>query len=598
MSNPLSVLARYRRLDHAQRFAVTAVFSVLACAILFAWLLESTVRQTVKRNDESQTASFVRHVIATEFGTGFFQVNEPIRDIELGKRFLTALALEEVFRIKVYNREGRIIWSDETELLGIRFPDNLLLEQALGGEVTSIIEEPERDEHIFERGTFDRIMETYVPIREAQEVVGVVELYRYPETLFRQSKMATLLVWGASLGLGALLYLAMVGVVRRINNTQRRLEKSLRRSADQLTAEKSKLEGIVNAVGAGLIQVDSTGRILWANEMAESWFGGKAGLIGTSAPEWLCADRLVCDNCPFDPDSLSSAGPIHCEHVISAADGGQRTFQIVTTPEPPTDPDEKTDHFLQLILDVTESKEVEAQLRQADKMSVVGQLAAGIAHQINNPVGILLTTITHRRESKGGAEIPGGLESDFEMMERQCRRIDQSVRSLLSFSRKPEGISVPVDLRSVLEEAILLTQPRMKHGSVVLETVFAEEPCITLGDPNDVLQLTLNLINNAIDAMSEGGRLTIKAGRHHNGEDSKVILKVSDTGTGLPEGEPDRIFEPFFTTKEIGHGTGLGLAVSKRIVESFGGEIRATNNKLGGAEFEVRFPMDETYSNA
>ncbi|MFQ5348864.1 MAG: ATP-binding protein [Thermoanaerobaculia bacterium] len=599
MSSRTSIVDRWRRLDHAQRFAVTALVSVLACAVFFGWLLKSTVQRAVRENDERQTSTFVRHVISTEFGTSLFKRREPLADTELGNRIMAALALDEVFRLKVYNLEGRIIWSDEPELLGIRFPDNQFLDLSLAGEVTSVIEEPERTEHVFERGMFERIMETYIPIREDGSVVGVVEIYRHPQTLMRQLRLATILVWGASLGGGVLLYLAMVGVVGRINRTQRGLERNLRRLADDLSAEKSKLERIVNAVGAGLILADETGTIQWANDTAESWFGAGGSLVGSNAVRQFCQEHPPCESCPFVSDRPSLTAALVCEHALVAGDGGARTFQIITTPEPPGSADGRPIHYLQLILDVTESREVEAQLRQADKMALSGQLAAGIAHQINNPVGILMTTITHQLESKrpaGEGEERG--VSDLEMMARQCRRIDQSVRSLLSFSRKPEGVLVPVDLRAVLEEAILLARPRMEHGGVELATDFDDRPSITRGDPNEILQLILNLINNAIDAMPEGGDLSIAAARTQDGGGPALLLTVSDSGTGLPAGAPAQVFEPFFTTKEIGRGTGLGLAMSKRAVESLGGSIQAADGDEGGAVFTVTIPLDDGLDSA
>ena len=572
---------------------------MLACAVLFGWLLKSTVRRAVREYDERQTATFVRHVITTEFGTGFFKRNRPLPDAELGAQIIAALALDEVFRIKVYNLEGRIIWSDERELLGIRFPDNMFLDRALKGEVTSVIEEPERTEHVFERGLFETVMETYVPIREGGSVVGVVEIYRHPETLLWQLRLATGLVWGASFGGGALLYLAMVGVVRRINRTQRGLEKDLRRLADDLTAEKSKLERIVNAVGAGLILADGEGTIEWANDTAESWFGDGGGLVGTDAVQRFCQDHPPCDGCPFFSERADFRAPLVCEHSLPAGDGASRTFQIITTPEPSADEDGRPDHFLQLILDVTEIREVGAQLRQADKMALTGQLAAGIAHQINNPVGILLTTITHQLESRRAA---GGHDddrtADLEMMERQCQRINQSVHSLLSFARKPESIQVPVDLRSVLEEAVLLARPRMEQAGVTLETALEDRPCVTHGDPNDVLQMILNLLNNAIDAMPDGGELRVDASRRESWNGPSFLLVVTDRGSGLPDGDPARVFEPFFTTKEIGRGTGLGLAMSKRTVEALAGTIAAANAAAGGAEFTVEIPVDHGHEDA
>jgi signal transduction histidine kinase len=576
-----------------------ALVCVLACAVLFGWLLNNTVHRIVLDNSEAQTATFVRHLFSTEFHESLFLNNEPIHDVDLGRRLLESLALEDVFRIKIFGRDGTIIWSDETELLGVRFPDNMFVVRALEGEITSVIEAPKRTEHVFERGMFDKIMETYVPITYGGEVIGVVEVYRHPTDFFRQTKLASVLLWCASLGGGTLLYLAMVGVVRRINDAQHRLGRDLRRSADELAAEKSKLERIVNAMGAGLVLVGPDGRVQWTNETAESWFGGDAQLVGASVLDRFCRDRPLCRGCPLDsvkrssgPVAPSSGVPVICEHEFPSVEGRDRVYQFITTPERSIDPEGISGNFLQLILDVTEAKAVEAQLRQGDKMSLVGQLTAGIAHQINNPAGILLTTITHHlgrvKEDDGDC-----LKRDLEMMERQCRRIDHSIRSLLSFSRMPEGNRVPVDLATVLKEGIELTEPRMKRNSVAVETSLDERPCVTMGDPNDVLQVVLNVLNNAIDAMPEGGDLKIALKRTPPRDGLGLCITVSDTGEGLPPGNAARVFEPFFTTKETGRGTGLGLAVSTRIVEALGGKIGAANGETGGAVFEIRFPTNE-----
>jgi len=589
---PQGTLSRWARLDHAQRFSVVALLSVFACAILFSALLQRTVHRIVRDNDERQTASFMRHVISTEFEDALFTDNEPIQDVDLGRRLLNALALDEVFRIKLYGQDGTIVWSDEKELLGIRFADNEYLNEALIGETNSVIETPDRTEHAFEKGMFDRIMETYIPIYRGGVVIGVVEIYRHPEKLFLATKLATWVLWASSLGGGALLYLAMVGVVRRINNTQRKLEKDLRRSADELTAEKTKLERILNAMGAGLVQVNADGRIQWANERAESWFGNGKGLVGASTLNKFCKEEDGCNHCPFTSTERPTKFPVVCESRVRNTDGHERVYQLITTPEPPIAPEGTPVNFLQLMLDVTDAKTVEAQLRHADKMSLTGQLAAGIAHQINNPVGILLTTITHRLANLEG-NVNGDLVSDFQMMERQCRRIDQSVRSLLSFSRMPAGVCVPLDLRSVIAEAIELTEPRMKGNGVRVETSFEERPYVAPGDPNDTLQVVLNLINNAIDAMPEGGDLKLALDIRESRSDSSVLLTVTDRGEGLPAGDPEQVFEPFFTTKARGHGTGLGLAVSKRIMDGLGGTIGAANGDNGGAVFHVRFPVGE-----
>ncbi len=183
------------------------------------------------------------------------------------------------------------------------------------------------------------------------------------------------------------------------------------------------------------------------------------------------------------------------------------------------------------------------------------------------------------------------------MMERQCRRIDQSVQSLLSFSRASEGERVPVDLKEVIDEALLLTSPRMKQSSIQLNVQLDERPCVSIGDPNELLQMVLNVVNNAIDAMPDGGRLTIQLGvlspesQLSAGERSDLLLTFSDSGHGIPGELIERVFELFFTTREVGSGTGLGLAVTKRIVKSVGGTISAESSPGAGAVFRIQLPM-------
>ncbi len=584
---------RWTRLELIKRFSIVASVCVLACALVFGWLLKDTAYRMAQDGENDLTAAVVRHQFSGRLSNDVFRTGQPIQDPGLGEQLLAALSLEDVFRIKLYGTDGQIIWSDETELLGRRFPDNVFLERALQGEVVSVIETPHRTEHVFERGTYELIMEVYVPIFDEGSVVGVAEIYRHPERFFRQTRNSAIRLWSASLIGGALLWFAMVGIVRRISNHQRKLEMQLRQYAEDLGREKATLEGIVNAVGAGLVLVDREGRIRWANQKAVLWFGQSEPLIGASSHLLLCQQETPCEACPLGL-SPASEFPVRCERRLPGSNGNDRLFEVITTPQHPTDDDEE--QYLQLILDVTESREMEAQLQQATKVALIGQLAAGIAHHINNPAGILLTTITHHLGVK--ETYPSGLMRDLEMMERQCRRIDHSVRSLLSFARTSDDVRVEVDLRKIIGEAVLLGRPNADQAMIEVETRFDGGPWTTLGDPNELMQVVLILINNAIDAMPDGGKLNLDLrstpADHSQGTDGPaLLLTVSDSGRGIIADAADRIFDPFFTTKEIGSGTGLGLAVAKRIVESAGGLIGARSGTEAGAVFEVLLPRAE-----
>ncbi len=590
---------RWSRLDHVQRFSIVALVCVLGCALTFGWLLKSTVEKIVQQREDDLTALFVEHQIHEHFSLDIFNGPEGFESADVRDRIQSALHMEDVFRVKIYDALGRIIWSDEAALIGRHFPDNHFLDEALAGTVVSVVETPDRKEHVFERDTFNRIMETYVPISEGDSVIGVVEIYRHPRRFFQQLRRASWLVWSASLGGGALLYFAMVSVVRRINDFQRGLERDLRRSAKELAAEKRRLEGIVNAMGAGLVLVDLQGRIQWANRKAQSWLDQWESL-GHPVERGLCSLKEPCDHCPFEPHNQSDF-PVYCELKLADSSPRGRVFQLITTPETAPEADKTPTRFLQLILDVTEVKEVEAQLQQAAKMSQIGQLAGGIAHQINNPVGIMLTTITHHLANEKSINWPDGLQEDFEMMKRQCQRVDQAVQSLLSFSRTSQSLEVPVDVGEIVDEAVLLTRPRMNQNAIELRIQLEEGLQLSLGDPNELLQVVMNLVNNAIDAMPDGGTLEIElraeageAGVAVGGDQGCLLLTVADTGPGLLREQTDRVFDPFFTTKEIGSGTGLGLTVAKRIVDSVGGRIWADNGEHQGALFRVLLKSEPT----
>lgn len=589
----------WSRFDHVQRFSTVALICVLASALAGGWLLKRTVESIVQTREDDLTATFVEHQIHEHFSTDIFTHTEPLQNPDFESLLEQALHIGDAFRIKIYGADGRILWSDEPALIGLQFPDNQFLIEALAGSVVSVVETPDRSEHLFERDTFDRVMETYVPIRDGETIVGVVEIYRHPERFFQQLRRSAWLVWSASLGGGALLYLAMVSIVGRINDFQRGLERDLRRSAKELVTEKRRLERIVNAMGAGLVLVDRRGRIQWTNRKAQSWLD-QWETIGRTVERGLCSLKEPCDHCPFESGNAPEF-PVYCELKVADGSPRGRVFQLITTPETLRESASEPARYLQLILDVTEVKDVESQLQQAAKMSQIGQLAGGIAHQINNPVGIMLTTITHHLASAEPATGSESLRQDFEMMERQCQRIDQAVQSLLSFSRTSENLEVPIDVREIVEEAILLTSPRMKQNGIELETRLEEALPTSLGDPNELLQVALNLLNNAIDAMPDGGTLTVELGNDASGDTSNVeaedcclLLSVSDCGPGIRAEDVETIFEPFHTTKEIGSGTGLGLTVAKRIVESVGGRIWAENRDGQGAVFRVLLQAEST----
>jgi PAS domain S-box-containing protein len=238
--------------------------------------------------------------------------------------------------------------------------------------------------------------------------------------------------------------------------------------------------------------------------------------------------------------------------------------------------------------DMTERKRLEGLVRQADKMSAVGQLAAGVAHEINNPLGVILgfsQAVVRRLQPNDPLELP------LKSIEKEAIRCRNLVQDLLTFSRASKIDREPVDINRAVEGAfsLVIAQARMTRVNVTKELA-AELPRV-MGNLNQIQQIIINLCNNALDAMgSVSGQLTVKTEVLSEGALMWVCLKVIDTGPGIPPETVTRIFEPFFTTKAVGKGTGLGLSLVHEIVKKHSGSIGVESHP-GLTEFCIKFPV-------
>jgi two-component system, cell cycle sensor histidine kinase and response regulator CckA len=242
--------------------------------------------------------------------------------------------------------------------------------------------------------------------------------------------------------------------------------------------------------------------------------------------------------------------------------------------------------------DITEQRDAEERLRVAERLASVGLMAAGVAHEINNPLTALagnLTLIGRELTRMADPGVAARLGHFVDDAEEAAVRIRDVVRDLAMFSRAEEPRLVPVDLRGVIQSAARLAASEIRHRARLV-TELAEVPAV-LADPSRVGQVVLNLLINAAQALPGGAadaheiRIATRPGRGH------VVLEVSDTGPGIPSEVLDRLFTPFFTTKPVGEGSGLGLSICHRIVTSFGGTIRAASPPGQGAVFTVELPI-------
>lgn len=225
------------------------------------------------------------------------------------------------------------------------------------------------------------------------------------------------------------------------------------------------------------------------------------------------------------------------------------------------------------------------QAMSAERLAAVGELAAGVAHELRNPLtSVKLLIQTAQREVRNQ---PAG--NQLQIAQREIDRLEGVIQGLLDFARPPELHRVPHDLRKTVRRALNLVDGRAKQQGVTIAEELPDTPVTVDGDPEQLHQVLVNLLLNGIEAMSDGGTLDVAIQTGGNGSGTCVVT-VSDSGTGIPQPLLGRIFEPFVTSKE--HGTGLGLAVSHRIAREHGGVLLAANRAEGGAVFTLELPLD------
>lgn len=244
------------------------------------------------------------------------------------------------------------------------------------------------------------------------------------------------------------------------------------------------------------------------------------------------------------------------------------------------------ERILAIARDITARKKLEKELIHAEKMAGIGQLAAGIAHEFNN---FLAMISGYAQLAKAGT--PEDKDRAIDVAEKVSERAKVIVKNLISFAREDKPEKKPTDSVEVMEEALGPLSSQIKRQGITVKRHYSPAPLI-LCDPGQIRQVLFNIILNATQAMAaEGGELSLDL----HAEDTKVVIKIADTGAGIPEEILEKIFDPFITTKGTiaggdVSGTGLGLSVSYGLIKEHGGDIKAENNAGGGATFTIRLP--------
>jgi signal transduction histidine kinase len=272
--------------------------------------------------------------------------------------------------------------------------------------------------------------------------------------------------------------------------------------------------------------------------------------------------------------------------MMKRAAGGDLTARAQTRAS--AEVGELAEQFNRMMDDLEEANEREkvrqAQLAHTEKMAAVGTLAAGVAHEVNNPLGGIFTCIENMRSNPGDHELQIRY---LRLIQDGLERIEQTVANLLDFSRQRRMELAPTSINQALRHVAKLVQYQLREGGITVRWDLDPKDPYVMADHFRMDQLFLNLVLNALQAMPDGGELTLHT-RHKHGT---VVAEVRDTGVGIPDDVRERIFDPFFTTREVGEGTGLGLTVSDAIVTSHSGTLEFETAVGKGSVFRIVVPL-------
>jgi two-component system, NtrC family, nitrogen regulation sensor histidine kinase GlnL len=346
-------------------------------------------------------------------------------------------------------------------------------------------------------------------------------------------------------------------------------------------------EQILGGLEDGVVTVDPDGKIVFFNEAAEV-------LTETSAAQTLQGRvDLLFRREPWLLDLVKKSRPPRQESARGEGDlitRSGRKLPVSVTVSPLRDYYGKFLGTILLLRDVKHRIELEEDLKRADRLAMLGTLAAGLAHEIRNPLGGIKGAAQLLRRSVDG---DSSLREYTDIMIREVDRVDKLIGQLLDLSRPPQLTLAPVNIHEILDDVLLLESPTAGERKVTIQKKFDPSLPPIRGDRAQLTQVFLNLVKNAFQAMDKPGSLVITTRletdyhvrEQGTGRNRFIWVEISDEGTGIKQEDLTRIFAPFFTTKNS--GTGLGLAISYGIIKEHGGIIRVESSEGKGTTFKV-----------
>jgi two-component system, NtrC family, sensor kinase len=346
---------------------------------------------------------------------------------------------------------------------------------------------------------------------------------------------------------------------------------------------------IIDSLPIGLYVVDRDYRIQIWNRQREVGAPGLRRDDVVGRPVFEVLTRQAADELRAEFDRVFQTGEIQQAELEVTLGGQVRSFR--SSKIPMRLEGDAISHVITIGEDVTESRRTQGQIMQSEKLAAIGQLAAGVMHEINNPLATIsacVAAISGRVGALAAGE-KAAVEEYLEIIDKEVDRCTRIVDGLLDFSRPKGKTKGRVVLNALVDETLFLLKhhERFKRLTLIREL----EPSLpaTIGNAEQLTQVLMALMLNAVDAMDDRGRLTVRTRRASHRLD-EVVLEIQDNGIGIPRADQSKIFEPFYTTKPPGRGTGLGLSICYGIVEDHRGRIELDSQPGRGSVFRVFLP--------
>ncbi len=369
--------------------------------------------------------------------------------------------------------------------------------------------------------------------------------------------------------------------VMRLN---RDLESLVEQRTRELSLSEEKYRGIFEGSMDMIFVLDDDFRFRDVNQAA-------LDTLGYDAPERLIPDVRFTDVFASQTEyedllkELETAGAVR-DRECRLKDRNGSEIVILLSVAVTRDDSGQVKGYEGIAKDITSRRRMERQLQQADRLASLGQTAAGVAHELNTPLGVILGYCQLLLRS---CRQDDAAYQDLQVIEKQTKNCKRIVEDLLKFARDSKTSKSPVDLRLCFDEAISLLGHQFGKEGVTVETRFDDDLPRLLADGEKLKQVLVNLLVNAKQAISGNGSIVVEAG-YDESEDA-IRVSVTDTGCGISPAVIDRIFDPFFTTKPVGEGTGLGLSVSYGIIQDHGGRIEVQSEEGVGSTFTIILPV-------